>query len=184
MPLSDDPDKRARQLANLRPGAGAWQPGAAPNLKHGLRTRNPPVEEVEPHLAAVLADLEPLVPDPLKDEAGDVLPWARESVWTLGVLKLGVVRCLRFLAQHGEQDERGRLRPENEQLGQATLRYRRALAEEAMTLRSRLQAGLDLARTRAIDPSTALSLAAQESDPEARRRLLERAGVLDDDDAA
>src|SRR3954449_12453354 len=28
-------------LANLRPGAGAWQPGHAPHLSHGARSRQP-----------------------------------------------------------------------------------------------------------------------------------------------
>jgi len=149
MPHSTDPEKAARQLANLRPGQGRWKPGASPQLRHGLRTRRPPVEEVEPELAAVLADLQHKVPQPLTDADWSVLPWAQESVWTLGVLKHGIVRCQRFLAQRGETDERGRFRPENEQLGKAVDRYRRALDAEAMTLRSRLRAGLDV--TRAFD---------------------------------
>jgi hypothetical protein len=40
-PLSPDPEKRDRQLANLRPGAGAWREGATPHLRHGLRSRRP-----------------------------------------------------------------------------------------------------------------------------------------------
>ena len=40
-PLSDDPAKRTRQLANLRPGAGAGRLGEAPALRHGARTVAP-----------------------------------------------------------------------------------------------------------------------------------------------
>lgn len=171
MPLSRDPVKRERQLANLQPGAGRWQPGAKPALRHGLRTRQPRPEEVEPVLGQVLEDLKPLVPEPLKDHAGEILPWARESVWALGVLKLGIVRCLRYLAQHGETDERGRWRKENDELRKATVSYRQALSEEAMTLRSRIRAGVDVAR--GVDIATALS----EPDPHRRRLLMREAGV-------
>jgi hypothetical protein len=115
-------------------------------VTNGLRTRQPAIEEVEPVLAAVVDDLRSKLPEPLIDDQGVVLLWAQESVWTLGVLKLTVVRCARFLEQYGEVDERGRWRPENDLLGKAVERYRRALNEEAMTLRSRLRAGLDVAR--------------------------------------
>lgn len=156
---------------NLEPGAGAWKPGATPNLKHGLRTRQPAAEAIDPVLDQVIADLQPAVPEPLRDGAGGIAAWAKESVWTLGILKLGIVRCLRFLAQNGETDGRGRWRPENEALGKATERYRRALRDEAMTLRSRLEAGLDIART--ADISVALS----ERDPERKAKLMTEVGL-------
>ena len=45
MPLSSDPDKRARQLANLpnlrgeQPAGGMFGPGNRAHLTHGLRSR-------------------------------------------------------------------------------------------------------------------------------------------------
>lgn len=165
---------QGHNLPNLngRMPAGAWQPGAAPALKHGLRTREPSADALDPVLDAVVAELAPGLPAPLIDPAtGDVAAWARETVWSLAVLKLIVVRCSRYLAQHGHEDERGRLRPEVEALGRATQRYRSALADEAMTLRSRIRANLDHTRTASV--ASAMS----EPDPERRARLLREAGV-------
>lgn len=159
------------------PTPASWKAGqTSPNLRHGLRTREPTVEDVEPVLGAVIADLAAKVPEPLVDEEGRVLPWAQESLWTLGILKLGLTRCLRYLASHGETDERGRWRPENDSLAKATERYRRALGEEAMTLKSRLDAGLTLART------TDLSSALSEPDPARRARALDALGLPEDED--
>lgn len=160
-----------RSLANLRPGAGAWRPGASPHLKHGLDTRRPSAEALDPALDAVIAELQPGLPAPLLDEAGEVAAWARETVWSLAVLKLIVLRASRYIAQHGEVDDRGRLRPELEGLRKATESYRRALDGEAMTLRSRLRAELD--NTRRASVAQAMS----EPDPVRRRALYREAGL-------
>ena len=159
---------RGHNLPNLNGEmpAGAWQPGAAPALRHGLRTRRPSADALDPALDAVLADLADVLPAPLLDPGtGEVAAWARETVWSLAVLKLIVVRCSRYLAQHGHEDERGRLRPEVDALGKAAQRYRSALSDEAMTLRSRIRAGLDHAQTVSL-----AELMAQDHELERRER--------------
>lgn len=148
-PLSEDPVKRQRQLANLpnvrgEAPAGAWRPGTAPNLKHGLRTRHPSADVIDPVLDQVEADLEARVPD--RDADGQVPAWNREMLFSLAVAKLQVIRCSRFLAQHGETDGRGNLRPEVEQLSRVNERYQRSLDRMAMTITSRARLGVDVQR--------------------------------------
>ncbi len=177
-PLSDDSERRRRQLSNLRPhpqnlepGAGAWAPGASPHLKHGLRSRTSSADVLDPVLDVVLEDLEAKVP--VRDEHGDVPAWLREACWAAAVKKLRVVRCARFLAQHRDVDERGRWRPENAELVKATDAYERSLAGLAMTVTSHMRAGADRARA-------SLAEAMSEADPERRRRLYREAGLDDD----
>jgi hypothetical protein len=173
VPLSNDPVRRERQLANLRPrpanlkpGAGQWEPGHAPVLTHGLRSRRPSQDVMDPMLDQVIEDLEAKVP--VRDKAGDVPAWLREECWAAGIKKLQVIRCARYLAQRGETDGRGNLRPENEGLVEATEAYERSLDRLAMTVGAHMRAGADLART--VDAATAMS----EPDPERRARLLRR----------
>lgn len=144
-PLSKDPEKRARQLENLQPGAGAFEKGSAPALKHGLRSRDPSAEVIDPILDQVLADLSAKVP--IRDEDGRVPAWLREMAWSAAIAKLQVIRCARFLAQHGATDERGRLRDENDGLRKANESYQRSLDRLAMTVGAHLKAGHDLQRT-------------------------------------
>lgn len=80
MPLSGDPDARARQLANLRPGARTAPPGNRRALSHGgyaavTRDRlDTKVREVYDALAAdaPLRDLDGGLPQPM--------PW-RSGCW-------------------------------------------------------------------------------------------------------
>jgi hypothetical protein len=167
-------------LANLKPGAGRWREGASPALKHGLRSRIPSAEVLDPVLDEVERDLAAKVPD--RDASGDVPLWNREMLWSLAVAKLQVIRCARFLAQHGEVDERGRFRPENDGLRKANESYQRSLERMAMTVPSRARTGADIAR--GLDPATALSAAAREPDPELRRALLVRADLIDGEEVA
>ena len=134
----------------LVPGAGAFAPGSTPaNLKGGLRSRRPSQEIMDPVLDAVIEDLEARVP--IRDEDGDVPPWLREACWSAGVKKLQVTRCARYIAQHGETDERGRWRPENDGLVKATEGYERSLERLAMTVGAHARAGLDLRRAEHFD---------------------------------
>jgi hypothetical protein len=156
MPLSRDPAKRRKQLRNLpnlrgEPTAASWKPGQpSPYLKHGLRSRKTqPPEVIDPILDGVLADLETKVP--IRDEQGEVPAWLREMAWSAAISKLQAIRCTRYLAQHGETDERGRYRPENEGLRKANESHQRALDRLAMTVGSYAAAGLDLARAQQFD---------------------------------
>src|SRR3954470_20117862 len=101
MPLSRDPKKRARQLQNLpnlrgELPAGAWRPGASPQLRHGLRSRNPPAVVLDPIVReieeALAADL------PLKDTDGGTPAADRFAVELAAVALLQVRRCAHYLA--------------------------------------------------------------------------------------
>ena len=120
-------------------------------------------------LDSVIEDLASRVP--VRDENDDVPAWLREMAWSAAVKKLIVIRCARYLAQHGETDERGRWRPENDGLRKATESYERALERLAMTVPSHARAGLDFQRT--VDLATAMS----EPDDERRVELMREAGV-------
>ncbi len=155
MPLSDDPAKRARQLANLRPNpdnlvpnAGAAQPGDARRLVHGARTKKPQRSPAwSPAVELAAADLAARVGDELRDEHGELLPWARPSVEAVAVLRVALARVERWTA---DREERGEYVPEDdERLAKVASSYHKALEKEALTLRSRLEArgsAMDLAR--------------------------------------
>lgn len=144
MPLSRDPEKRRRQLGNLRPGAGAWPPGATPNLRHGLRTREPSrlllgaaASEVVDALAAGA---------PVRDADGG-LPVHDETAVEAAALQLIIVRrVLGFLSTHGWEDARGNLRPEVEGLERANERLAKHLERLGCSPTSRARLGLDLSR--------------------------------------
>lgn len=146
-PLSDDPIKRERQLENLRPvpenlvpGAGAWQPGDAPNLQHGGRTVAPQQSvEWSPGVQAAITDLEQRVGAELRDDAGAVHPWAVPSIEAVALQRVAAWRVDRYLA---DREAKGALKPKDIELSsRVTERYHRALEREALTLRSRLDAG-------------------------------------------
>ncbi|MFN8131641.1 MAG: hypothetical protein U0R70_08840 [Solirubrobacteraceae bacterium] len=153
--------------------------------RHGMNEQVIPATEESAVARAVATELVALIPDlgPIReqilaglgdahrDDDGGVAAWAMESIETLLLLKWHVVMGARYLALHGHVDEKGRERPEVEMHGKKIDRYRRALADEAATLRSRVAGGLDLART--VDLASAMS----ERDPERRARLLEEAGL-------
>lgn len=139
MPLSDKPERRARQLANLRPGAGAWKPGDSPNLEHGALTRSPQRSpEWSPAVEQAIADLEHRVGDELRDAAGALLPWALPSVEGVALQRVSAWRVERYCA---DREARGALKPADVDLASKVAeRYHRALEREALTLRSRIEA--------------------------------------------
>ncbi len=154
-PQSRDPEKRARQLANLRrgggPNDGQFQPGQpGPRLRHGLRTRptggegwdlqilGPPAQEIIDALAAGA---------PVRDPDGEVPTHDRLAVESCALQLVIVRRALGFLTAHGPTDARGRFRPEWAQLQSARESLDRALDRLGMTPTSRQRLGLDMART-------------------------------------
>ena len=149
LPLSRDDEARKRQLENLRPGAGAWRPGATPALKHGLRTRKPGpvvldsiVREIEDALAGDL---------PLKDGEGNAPAPDRFAVELAAVALLRVRRCWTYLELHGDDDERGNLRPAFTELGKAVESAARMLDRLGMSPRARAALGVDLGRMQTFD---------------------------------
>lgn len=145
MPLSEDPEKRQRQLENLRPGAGAWPPGATPHLKHGLRTRRPDRVLLGTAANEITEALEAQVP--LRGPDGRVLPEFTTAIESAALQLLVVRRVLGYLLNQGWEDERGRLRPEVEGLERANARLRVHLDGLGATPASYAKLGFDVART-------------------------------------
>lgn len=142
--LSTDPERRARSLANLpnlrgEQTATTWQPGDAPHLEHGARSRRPQASpEWSPALSLTILDLEERIDRSLRDDAGELHPWALPSVEAVAIQRVASVRIDRYVAG---REAKGKLRPEDLDLqSKIGERYHRALEREAMTLRSRLAA--------------------------------------------
>ena len=154
MPLSTDPEKKARQLANLpnmrgEPTSATWGPGATPTLVHGLRSRRPPsivldplVREIEEALAADL---------PLQAAGGGAPAADRFAVELSAIALLRVRRVSAYLELHGDIDEHGNLRPALDGLGKAVEHAARMLDRLGCSPRARVALGLDVARAQTFD---------------------------------
>ena len=150
-PLSADAEKRARQLANLpnlrgEATSATWQPGDAPHLQHGARSRRPQASpEWSPAMSLCVLDLEERVDESLRDEHGELLPWAVPSVEAVAIQRIACVRMDRFVA---DREAKGSLSPADlDMQSKVGERYHRALEREALTLRSRIAT-----RAAALDP--------------------------------
>ena len=167
MPLSADPRKRARQLANLRPTPSA-QPGNRLAVQHGgyaAIARDRLEEKQRQVFDALSADA------PLRD-ATDELPrhdGAQVALLAEVLCRLDDVNA--YLAARGYLDERGNVRPAAELAGRMRREASDYLDALGMTPKSRAKLGLDLART--TDLATAMS----EPDDERRAELLREAGI-------
>lgn len=159
MPTSKDPEKRARQMANLpnlrgEATATTFAPGEAGALQHGARSRHPQRSpEWSPAVERSIDDLEQRVDVTVRDDAGALQPWAVLSVEAVAIQRVACARLDRYVA---DQEAKGRLRPETLDLqSKVGERYHRALEREALTLRSRLEAKVavfDLAKHWATEP--------------------------------
>jgi hypothetical protein len=167
VPLSNDPERRRRQLQNLRPPTGSEAerrqqagllrgsaspgtagPGNARHMRHGARSRLSQNSVEWPAAVALsIADLEDRVGAELRDEHGDVQAWARPSVEALALARVAAGRVERWLT---DREVRGKVeRDDFDVHGRAVERYHRGLEREGLTLRSRLEAqaaAFDLAR--------------------------------------
>lgn len=141
-PLSNDPELRANQLRNLpnlrgEATSATWQPGDAPHLQHGARSRRPQASpEWSPALSLCVLDLEGRVDVALRDERGELLSWAVPSVEAVAVQRIACVRMDRYVA---DREAKGNLAPADlDMQSKVGERYHRALEREALTLRSRI----------------------------------------------
>jgi hypothetical protein len=154
MPLSTDPEKRARQLANLpnmrgEASVSSFAPGATAALVHGLRSRQPPsivldplVREIEEALAVDL---------PLQAQGGGTPGADRFAVELAAIALLRVRRVSAYLALHGDTDDRGNMRPELDGLGRAVEHAAKMLDRLGCSPRARVALGLDVARAATFD---------------------------------
>lgn len=164
-PLSDDPERRARQLANLRPGAGAWQPGKATNIKSGWRTRRPERVLLGEAFGEIVGALEDQVP--LRGDDGEMLPAFTTAVEAAALQLIIVRRILGFLQTHGWEDERKRMRPEVDRLQGANERLSRAMDRLGATPTSYARLGFDVARGQSLAEQMAVLAAEDEAPPAA-----------------
>lgn len=178
MPLSNEPESRQRQLANLQrhpdnlqPGAGAWEPGTAPALKHGARSREPHRSvEWSPAVESAIADLQARVGAELCTADGGLAPWAVPSVEAVALQRVASVRVDRYVAT---LEARGKVKPADVDLASKVAeRYHRALEREALTLSSRLEAH-GQARSLAEDMARDAELERREEELARREAALE-----------
>ena len=154
-----EPVKRGRDgrrmnpasLANLQPGAGAGRVGQAPALRHGARSHSPQHSpEWSPAVELAAADLAGRVGAELRDDAGELQPWAVPSIEAVAVLRVALARVERWTA---DREARGKYEgADDERVASVSERYHRALEREALTLRSRIDA-----RAQAVDLAQAMS---------------------------
>lgn len=153
-PLSDDPDKRKRQLQNLpnlrgEAPASSFRRGSAPHLRHGLRSRATSPLVLDP----IAREIEDALGDdlPLKDPDGEVPAADRLMVELAAQALLRVRRCAAYLELHGDVDENGTLRPELDGLGRAIEHAAKMLDRLGCSPRSRAALGVDVGRMQTFD---------------------------------
>lgn len=163
MPLSADPERRARQLANLRQTPAPV--GNVRALSHGGTARKATLVRAGSWAERIFAELE--AEAPLRDEAGGLPLHDRQAVELLASALARIEAVEGWLATRPPVDEKGRPWPAED----VALRLRREAAGllEAlgMTPTSRAKLGLDLTRS-----ATLAELMAQDAELE----RLERAG--------
>jgi hypothetical protein len=175
-PIGGGGARHPNSLANLVPGAGAWQPGASPHLVHGLRSRKPASIVLDP----VVREIEAALADdlPIKGADGSTPGHSRVMVELAAVALLRVRRVESFLALHGTEDARGRWRPENDAAVKATEAAAKLLDRLGLSARSAAALGVDVSRMGAkLDPSTVIAMAREEQDPAIRAELLRSIGL-------
>jgi hypothetical protein len=171
VPLSDDPAKRQRQLANLQPNARPAPVGNQHRRTHGgyARVRTDEIGQRAAELFDALA-----ADAPLRDPDGELPPVDVAAVHLLARTLVRLERVEAHLDSTGEVDQRSG-EPRHAVIDlEARLRREAAamLDRLGMTPAARARLGLDLART--IDAAQVIS----EPDPERRRLMIE--GGLDD----
>jgi hypothetical protein len=144
MPLSRDPERRQRQLANLRPGGGAAGNGNGRAISHGAYAQVT-AERLDAKVRRVLDAV--TVDAPVREVDG-ALP-AADGV---AVRQLAETLCRLddigdYLHRRGWEDESGKPRPVLEYEGRLRSHVLDLLRELGMTPASRAKLGLDLART-------------------------------------
>src|SRR4051794_2827630 len=161
MALSPDPEAKGRQLANLRPGAGAAEPGNRRALKHGGRSERPPgLDAARADLFDWLAESAPI----RADDGG--LPAADSAAVELAAMALARVRALdSWLAVHGYLDEKtGAEKPAVAALERATATATKLLGKLGMTPADRASLGVAVAKGRDLAAEWAAEAEAEERD--------------------
>lgn len=146
MPLSNDPERRGRQLANLTPGAGAAaaQPGNERAATHGAYARLPAdrVDAKVREVAAALAE-----DAPVRAADGGLPAHDTVAVRQLAEALCRLDNIADYLVRRGWEDDSGKPRPVLEYEGRLRSHVLDLLRELGMTPASRAKLGLDIARS-------------------------------------
>jgi hypothetical protein len=141
-PLSDDPELRERQTANLVTAPPA-EPGNRKRNEHSAWATAATLP-VDDYTSGIRATLRAQVP--LRDADGDVPP-ADEAVIELLALCMARIHSIAvWIAEHGPMDSRGRLRPVVETERRLRNEARDHMRELGLTPRSRTLIGVVLQR--------------------------------------
>jgi hypothetical protein len=140
-PISGDPAARARQIAALRPGAGAARPGEMRGLRHGGRSQLL-VADVESEVRELMEALGEAAP---VREHGE-LPLADVAMVETAARSLKRYRHLAaWLDLHGRLTEKGDVKPAAKLELQAEASLTRALDALGMSPASRARIGVSVA---------------------------------------
>jgi len=172
--LSNSEGARNRQLANLKRGNNPAAPGNRLPVTHGAYAviARDALDRKQREIFDALA-----LDAPLRGQDGDLPRHDGAIVALLAACMLRLESISAYLRDHGIVDAKtGQPRAVLEAEGRIRREAADLLDSLGMTPRSRARLGVDIART--VDLATAMS----EPDPALRRELLQRAGVLDDDD--
>ena len=145
MPLSRDPGARARQLANLRPGAGAGDGGLQRGVKHGCYAQIAERElegKVRELFDAIGADL------PVRELDGGVPAQDAIPLRMLAETLIRRDRVRESELRHGIEAPDGKLRGIVEFGLRLDGQALRLCEQLGLTPRSRVAIGVDLVRTR------------------------------------
>lgn len=147
MPLSKDPAKRQRQLANRRDAPPA-PPGNRRTVRHGGQAQHPRRQaQLERQISAAL---------PVRDADGNAPVHDTIAVSLLALTIARLESCARYVTQHG-QIKRGKVTPAAALEEKLTVRARELSAELGLTPASRVKLGLQLKQTEALDLAQLLS---------------------------
>jgi hypothetical protein len=148
VPLSSDPDKRAKQLANRRNAPPAPK-GHKRSVKHGGRATPEPRRQ---------AALEAQICDALPVRGPDGGPPVHDliAVRLLAIALCRLETCTAYVTKHGQFFKGGRVRPAVELEDKLAARVSSLADKLGMTPTSRAKLGLDLARTQ-VDLATLMS---------------------------
>lgn len=154
MPTSKDPEKRARQVANLVPGAGAGDGGHQRGRTHGIRAAVTD-GELEAGIAAVSAAL------PIKDPDGNAPASVQFAVRQLAEVMVRRERCAVELDARGLERPDGGLRAAVEYDARLMNVQLRLMVELGLTTRSQAALGFDVVRAQSAQEALRAHIAAK-----------------------
>jgi hypothetical protein len=147
-PLSQDPIKRARQLANLNPAARKPPENNVRTLKHGGTARKATLIVAQSWAARIFDELE--AEAPLRASDGSLPPHDRQAVELLASCLARLQAVTSWLDTRPACDEKGKPWPAEDTARRLRAEAARLLDALGMSPASRARIGLDLVRARDV----------------------------------